>query len=308
MAKPDLAALELFVAVARNRSFRKTATERGVSASSVSQAIRNLEERLGTRLLNRTTRSVAPTEAGRLLLERLQPALASVAEALDRLGDLRGTPSGLVRINAPKPAVDFLLAPLIGPFREAFPEVRLEIICDAANVDIVEAGFDAGVRYGEELALDMVALPLGPPLHYVVAGAPAYLARKGTPGEPADLLQHDCIRIRFPSGTIFEWSFEKDGREVTFAPEGPVTLNDPWVAVQAAIGGAGLVRVADSYLTEGLAAGTLVEVLADWSPTIPSWYLYYPGRRHMPAAFRAFLDFAKRHSSAARTQRGDGKD
>ena len=294
MKKPSLDDLETFAAVARTRSFRKAAKERGVTGSAISQAVRNLEEDLGVRLLNRTTRSVAATEAGEQLLRRLRPAFAEVAGALEGIDGFRRTPAGSVRINAPAPAVEFMLAPLVGPFLAAYPDVTLEIISDAAKVDIVEGRFDAGVRFGEELALDMVAVPLGPPLRYVVVGAPAYLERQGTPREPSDLLRHQCLRLRFPSGSIFAWDFEKAGRAVTIAPEGRLVVSDAWHLVRAAVAGLGLARVLDDYARRPLAAGELVEVLGDWCPRIPSWFLYYPSRRQLPPATRAFLDFIAR--------------
>lgn len=289
----SLAELEIFAAIARARSFRRAAVERGVSASALSQAMRNLEECLGVRLLNRTTRSVAPTEAGERLLARLGPAFDTVAEAVDELNGFRGTPAGIVRINAPAPAVDHVLAPLIKPFLEAYPAISLEIIEDAALVDVVESGFDAGVRFGEELARDMIAVPLGPSLRYAVVAAPAYIAAQGTPREPTDLLVHACIRHRFPGGRIFSWDFEKAGRTLTVLPEGRLTVNAARHAVQAAVDGLGIARVLEDYVREPLARGQLVELLADWCPRIPSWYLYYPSRRHTPAALRAFLDFLR---------------
>ena len=295
MKKPSLDDLEVFTAVARTRSFRKAAAERGVTGPAISQAIRNLEGVLGVRLLNRTTRSVSPTEAGEQLLQRLRPVFAEIAGALEGVDTFKQKPAGSVRINAPPPAVEFMLAPLIGPFLTAYPDISLEIINESAIVDIVEGGFDAGVRFGEELARDMIAVPLGPQLRYMVVGAPAYLERQGAPREPSDLLHHQCLRLRFPNGRIFAWDFEKAGRGVTIMPEGRLVLNDPRHLVRAAIFGLGLARVLDDYARKPLAAGELVEVLGDWCPRIPSWFLYYPSRRQLPPAMRAFLDFIARH-------------
>ncbi|MBR0645328.1 LysR family transcriptional regulator [Plastoroseomonas hellenica] len=299
MQRVSLGELEIFAAIARARSFRKAATERGVSASALSQALRNLEERLGVRLLNRTTRSVSLTEAGEALLRRLRPALDEVEGAVEAAYAFRRTPAGSLRINAPAPAVEFILGPMIAPFLEAYPDISLEIIADAAFVDIVESGFDAGVRFGEELARDMIAMPLGPPLDYAVVAAPGYLAKRGTPAGPDDLLGHNCIRHRFPGGTIFEWSFEKDGRAVSIVPEGRLTVNDSRQAVRAAKEGVGLARVPVDYVQAELATGELVRVLRDWSPLLPSWFLYYPSRRQMPPAMRAFLDFIGARKDAA---------
>jgi DNA-binding transcriptional LysR family regulator len=291
MRGPNLAELEAFAAVASARSFRKAAIERGVSASALSQTIRNLEERMGVRLLNRTTRSVAPTEAGERLLERLRPALAEITEAVDMVNDFRQRPTGTVRINAPVPAIEFILAPIAKAFLETHPDVSLELISDAARVDIVDGGFDAGVRFGEDLARDMIAVPLGGPLRYLVLGTPEYLERHGRPKKPEELLRHRCIRHRFPSGSIFVWRFEKGGREVTIAPEGPLTVNDPHMGLRAGLDGIGLVRLVEDYVRPAMDDGRLVPVLEDWCPRLPSWFLYYPSRRQMPSALRAFLDF-----------------
>jgi DNA-binding transcriptional LysR family regulator len=273
------------------RSFRKAAEERGVSVSALSLTIRNLEERMGVRLLHRTTRAVSPTEAGQLLLQRLQPALDDIAEAVDSVNHFRDRPTGTVRINAPLPALEICLAPIVAPFLAANPAVSLELIADAARVDIVERGFDAGVRFGEDLARDMVAVPLGGPLRYVVLAAPVYLQRRGTPRTPEDLLRHSCVRHRFPGGSLFSWEFEKDGRQVTITPEGPLTVNDPHMNLRAGIDGVGLIRLPEEYAQPTVVAGHLVPVLEDWCPLLPSWFLYYPSRRQMSSAFRTFLDF-----------------
>jgi DNA-binding transcriptional LysR family regulator len=291
MRGPNLAELEAFAAVAEARSFRKAATERGVSASALSQNMRNLEERLGVRLLNRTTRSVATTEAGDELLRRLQPAFQEVSEAVEAINSFRHKPAGTVRINAPAPAIEFILGPLAKEFLDAYPDVALELITDAAKIDIVDRGFDAGVRFGKEMARDMIAVPLGPDLRYVVIGSSDYLRDHGTPRDPGELLNHFCIRQRFPGGTIFSWRFEKDGRPVTIVPEGRLTVNDANLAVRAACDGLGLARILDSYAFPYLASKRAVQILDDWCPIIPSWYLYYPSRRQMPLAMRAFLNF-----------------
>lgn len=307
MKGPNLAELEVFAAVAEARSFRKAATDRGVSASALSQTMRNLEERLGVRLLNRTTRSVAPTEAGEQLLRRLRPALLEVSEAVDAVNSFRQKPTGTVRINAPAPAIEFILAPLAKPFLDAYPDIALELISDAAKVDIVDSGFDAGVRFGEELARDMIAIPLGSSLRYIVIGALDYLQLNGTPREPDELLNHVCIRQRFPGGTIFPWRFVKDGRAVTIVPEGRLTVNDAHQAVRAVRDGVGLARVLEDYAQPFLEAGRVVPVLEDWCPRIPEWYLYYPSRRQMPSAMRAFLDFIASRRTRAATRPEPGR-
>jgi DNA-binding transcriptional LysR family regulator len=295
-----LAELEAFAAIARARSFRRAAEERGVSVSALSLTMRNLEERMGVRLLHRTTRSVSPTEAGEMLLQRLQPALDDIAVAVDLVNDFRDRPTGTVRINAPIPALEFCLAPLARPFLAANPDVSLELISDAARVDIVAHGFDAGVRFGEDLARDMVAVPLGGPMRYLVLGAPDYLLRHRMPGQPEDLLRHDCVRHRFPGGSIFPWEFAKGGRAVTITPEGPLTVNDPHVAMRAGLDGVGLVRLPEEYARPVIASGGLVPVLEDWCSPLPSWFLYYPSRRQMSSAFRTFLDFVARNRPTGR--------
>ncbi|WP_374370559.1 LysR family transcriptional regulator [Dongia sp.] len=291
MSRCSLDDLEIFAAIARHGSFRKAAIERGVSASALSQAMRLLEERLGTRLLNRTTRSVAVTEAGEALLARLAPALDDIGAAIDHMNSFRQEPGGTIRINAPGPAIDHLLAPLVAPFLARYPAIELELMRDNAYADIVGQGFDAGVRFGEEVARDMIAVKLGPPLRYAVAGSPAYVKAMGRPKHPKDLAAHHCIRHRFPGGAIFPWEFRKGGKAVSVTPQGRLTINDPRTSLEAARAGIGLARLQEAYLRADFSRGRLVEVLADWSETLPGWYLYYPSRRHMPAAMRAFLRF-----------------
>src|SRR6201990_2236387 len=214
MSDLDLRDLEAFVAVARARNFRRAAAETHVSVSSLSQRLRDMEERLGVRLLNRTTRSVALTEAREVLLARAAPAIANVNAALDAVRGLRGVPSGRLRINAPPPAIDLVLAPMVAPFLQAYPQIELEVVGDSSFVDIVARGFDAGVRYGEHLEQDMIALSLGPPQRYAVVAAPSYVAEHGRPKHPRDLLDRTGIRVRFGSGGIPDWEFEKAGRIV----------------------------------------------------------------------------------------------
>lgn len=295
MSGRNLAELDAFAAIARARSFRKAAAERGVSVSALSLTMRNLEERIGVRLLHRTTRSVAPTEAGQKLLQRLQPALDDIMAAVDMVNDFRERPTGTVRINAPIPALETCLAPLTGPFLAANPDVSLELISEAALVDIVDGGFDAGVRFGEDLARDMIAVPLGRPMRYLVLGAPGYLQQHGVPQVPEDLFRHNCVRHRFPGGSIFQWEFERQGRKVTVNPEGSLTVNDPRVTLRAGLDGVGLIRIFEEYVRPCIAEGRLVPVLEDWCPQLPSWFLYYPSRRQMSSAFRTFVDFVARY-------------
>ena len=286
--------LETFALIVRCGGFRAAAAERGVSSSVMSQTMGALEQALGIRLLNRTTRSIAVTEAGERLLERLRPALADIRLAIVEVDQLREKPSGTLRINAPGPAVDHVLCPLAFAFMEAHPDVKVEIVSDAAIVDIVEQGFDAGVRFGQQLAQDMIAVPLGKPLRYAIVASPDYLARRSRPETPSDLVNHDCIRRRYPGGALATWAFEKAGETVEIAPEGRLTLSSAHGELQAAVAGQGIAHVFDEYARAAIENGTLVELLADWSPKLPSWFLYYPNRRHGSAAMRAFLEFVRR--------------
>jgi DNA-binding transcriptional LysR family regulator len=285
-----LDSLDAFAAVLRFGGFRSAAAERGVSSSALSQTVAGLEAALGIRLLNRTTRSVAPTEAGARLLERLVPALDDIRLAIGDLDQLRESPSGTVRINAPGPAADHVLCPLAFDFMRRHPQVKVEIISDAAIVDIVARGFDAGVRFGRQVAKDMIAVPLGPSLRYAIVAAPGYLRARGAPATPQDLLRHEGIRRRFPGGTLATWWFEKDGEALEVTPEGRLTLSTAHQELQAALAGHGLAHVFEDYARDHVARGELVEVLRDWSPQLPGWFLYYPNRRHTGAAMRAFLD------------------
>lgn len=288
-----LSDLDAFAAVARHRSFRGAAAERGVSASTLSQALRDLEARLGVRLLNRTTRSVGLTEAGARLLERLSPALSDIAAAVDQAAASDDSPAGTVRINAPEPAIDLVLAPIVGPFLAAYPKVRLEVIGESGFIDIVDGGFDVGVRWGESLARDMVAVPLPGRKRYAVVASPALLAQVGRPEAPRDLLTRPCLRQRFSSGKLPIWEFERSGAVVRIDPEGPLVSTSIALQRQVALAGGGFWSAFEDYVAADLAAGRLVEVLAEWNEPFPNPYLYYPSRRHMPAAVRAFVDFAK---------------
>ena len=288
-----LDSLEIFGDVVRHGGFRAAAVSRGVSSSAISQSINALEEALGIRLLQRTTRSVAPTEAGERLLALLNPALHDIRSAIDDLNQFRDSPSGTLRINAPGPAVDHFLCPLTLRFMEAYPDISIEIISDAAIIDIVEQGFDAGVRFGAQLAQDMIALPLGPPLRYAIVASPGYLQKFDRPRHPSDLSAHDCIRRRFPGGTLATWKFARDGEELELTPKGRLTLSAAQQELQAALAGAGIAHLFEDYVREHTEQGKLVELLPEWQKTLPSWYLYYPNRRHTSAAMRAFLGFVR---------------
>ncbi|MBB5390321.1 MULTISPECIES: LysR family transcriptional regulator [unclassified Herbaspirillum] len=291
---PDLHELDAFAAVARHRSFRKAAAERGVSASALSHALRGLEQRLGVRLLHRTTRSVTPTEAGQRLLARLDPALREVAEALADATALQAEPAGTVRLNVPRPAARLLLASALAGFAAAYPRVQLEIVTDDGLADIVGDGFDAGIRFGESLAGDMVAVPIGPPQRFVCVAAPDYLAARGVPQAPRELHGHACIGRRFPSGNRYAWEFQSEGQALSIEVAGPLLLDDDALMIQAARDGAGIAYVYEAMVREDLAAGRLQAVLEDWGAPAGRFFLYYPGRRHLPMALRALADFIRK--------------
>jgi DNA-binding transcriptional LysR family regulator len=293
MDRPDLYALDSFAAIARHGNFRRAAVERGVSPSTLSQTLRELETRMGVRLLNRTTRSVALTEAGASLLDRLQPALAEIGAAVAEARSAQPEPQGALRINAPEPAVELVLAPMVAPFLAAHPGVRLEVTSETAFIDIVAGGFDAGVRWGESLAQDMVAVSLGPQQQSLVVASPALLARVGAPQHPRELLDRPCARVRFPSGAEPPWEFEKDGEPLQISPGGPLVSTSSQMLLRAALDGVCFVQMFDEAARPHIAAGRLVEVLADWSEVFPGPFLYYPSRRTMPSPLRAFVDFVQ---------------
>jgi DNA-binding transcriptional LysR family regulator len=303
MSDLDLRDLDFFTAVARTRNFRRAALDQHVSVSSLSQRLRGLEERLGVRLLNRTTRSVALTEAGEMLLARVAPAMLDVTSALDEVRGLRGAPSGRLRINAPPPAIDLVLAPMIAPFLAAFPQIDLEIVGESSFVDIVAQGYDAGVRYGEHLAKDMIAVSLGPPQRYALVASPDYVAMHGKPKHPKDLLNHRCVRIRYGRGMIQEWEFEKGGRVVKVSPAARLIANYPGVARHAARDGFGFWLTMEGYVREEIKAGTLVSALADWCEPFPGPFLYYPSRRQVPPALAAFIAFVGESRKRERSTR-----
>jgi DNA-binding transcriptional LysR family regulator len=295
--KVDLGDLNAFVAVARAGGFRDGARASGSSASGLSEAVRRLESQLGVRLLHRTTRSVVPTEAGERLLERLSPALTEVEAALDVVNSFRDTPAGTLRLNVPIVAARLVLPVIVPGFLSAYPEVRLEVIAEDSFVDVLAAGCDAGIRYDERLEQDMIAVPIGPRVQrFATAAAPAYLDRRGRPEHPRDLLQHACLRGRFASGVMAPWEFERDGEVVRVDPEGPLlvrigTATD--LAVDAAIAGTGIVYLFEDWLRPHFESGALEPVLESWWQRFPGPFLYYPGRRLVPAPLRAFIDFIK---------------
>lgn len=299
----DLRDLDAFVAVARTRNFRRDALEQRVSVSSLSQRLRDMEERLGVRLMNRTTRSVSLTEAGELLLARVAPAMVNVADAITEVRGLRAEPSGRLRINAPPPAVDLVLAPMIAPFLARYPQVDLDLVAESAFVDIVAQGFDAGVRYGEHLAQDMVAVPLGAPQRYAVVASSDYVAKHGRPLHPKDLLAHACIRSRFSNGVMFDWEFEKNGRVVKISPPAKLTATHLGLALRAVHDGVGYWATFEGYVRYGVKSGALISVLDDWCPPFDGPFLYYPSRRQPPPALAAFVSFVADWRKQARRKK-----
>jgi DNA-binding transcriptional LysR family regulator len=291
-----MADLATFALVVQHGGFRQAARAGGQSASALSEALRRLENQLGIRLLLRTTRSVTPTEAGALLLARLQPALSQVAGALDVLNDLRDSPRGTLRLNVPVSAARFFLQPLVNQFMRAYPDIVLDVVIDNNFVDVVASGCDAGIRYGERLEQDMIAIPIGPRVQrFAVAASPDYLARRGTPEHPRDLLRHACLRGKFLSGAVYPWEFERDGQTLTVEPTGPLVVT-PTVfdlAVGAAVAGHGVIYLFEEWLEPYMASGRLQPILRDWWADFPGPFLYYSGRRHLPAPLRAFVDFIR---------------
>lgn len=293
MLPDNLSHLAAFAAVARHCSFRRAGEEMGLSTSAVSYAIRSLEERLGVNLFNRTTRSVALTDAGQRLAERMLPVLHDLGDALEEMNQFRGSASGSLRINTSRAASYMLLMPFAGRFLAAYPDIRLEIAEDDNFVDIVGSGFDAGVRLLEAVPEDMVAVPIGPRLRTAVVASPAYLQGREPPRHPHDLMQHQCVRYRFASGRFYKWEFEKDGVAIELDVEGRIALSDVHAEVRAAVDGIGIGSVPETYVTDLLASGKLVRLLEDWCPWIPGFMLYYPRQRRVSSALRAFIDMAK---------------
>lgn len=293
MKRSDLPSLTIFAAVAEQRSFRGAARLLGLSVSAVSHAVSTLEESLAVRLLSRTTRAVAPTEAGQRLLTQLKPALSSIQEALDQASASQQGIAGALRFSAPRSAAQHLLLPLALRFMRRHPAVTVEIAAQDAFIDVVAAGFDAGVRFGESLQQDMIAVPLGGSLRFAIVAAPSYLEGRARPEQPEDLLFHRCIQRRFTNGALYRWELERDGKAIELAVEGPLILNDDGLARDAALAGEGVALFIEGIVTDDIAGGRLVRLLESWCPPFPGLYLYYPSRVLMRPALRAFIDFVK---------------
>lgn len=290
-------------AISTHRSFRAAAAELGISPSALSHAIAGLEARLGVRLINRTTRSVALSEAGERFLARVSPALQEIAGAIEDVNAFRDTPTGTLRINLKERAAHQILRPVVAKYLRSYPDMNVELVIESRPIDIVAEGFDAGVRLAESVPQDMVAVPCGPDTRFVVVGAPAYLDHAPALHSPADLLAHPCIRRRLPGGKLYRWEFEKRGEEISLDVPGRLTLDNDLLMVEAAVEGLGLAFLSDFWVTQHLADGTLRAVLDDWTPAFPGLRLYYPRHRHMTAGLRAFVDLLREQRKSSPSEK-----
>lgn len=294
MLAPRLSETSAFVTVVEQKSFTRAAKQLALSTARVSELVRSLEERLGVRLVERTTRSVAATAAGERLLERLRPVLDDYQAAFESMNDFRSKPAGTLRVTVPPPAADFVLAPVIARFLAQYPEISLDISVDGALVDIVAERFDAGIRPGERLAGDMIAVRVSDHMRFAAAASPAYLARRGLPETPRDLAGHNCIRLRFPSGAIRPWRFGTRRRTFEVQVDGSLIVSESTIAVRAATDGVGLIQFPLPHIARELAAGTLVTILDDWAPPpFDGFFLYYPSRRQVRPPLKALIDFLR---------------
>src|SRR5215468_5932942 len=293
MRKPGIAELSAFVAVAERSSFAKAARELGLSRSALSETIRGLEDKLGVRLLNRTTRSVAPTEIGERLLAEMRPAIENFEAAVESINVFRDKPAGHLRLTVPRPAAKMVIEPILTKFLTAHPAITLEISVDSALTDIVKERFDAGIRPGHRVEQDMIAVRIGEDARPTVVASPDYLARHATPKTPGDLRAHNCIRQRFASGVLHRWAFEKRAKSLEVTVAGSLITSDSDLAIRAALDGMAIARVPAIYVEPHLAAKRLVPLLEDWAPRSVGFFLYYPSRRQMPAALQAFVEVIK---------------
>lgn len=297
MRRDELGDLMAFLAVAELRSFTRAAARLGTSQSALSAVVRRLEERLGLGLLTRTTRSVTPTEAGQQLADTLRPAFDDIEARLDSLNDLRRHPAGKIRITTSRSAARDILMPVATGLMAEYPDVSIEIMVDHRLVDLVKEGFDAGVRLGEQIDKDMIAVRIGPKMRMIVAAAPAYFETRPIPETPHDLTGHNCINLRLPTlGGLYVWEFEKDGRPVNVRVEGRFTCNDADMAVDAALRGHGLACLPGDHLTAHVQEGRLIQVLKDWCPPFPGYHLYYPSRRQNAPALRLLIERLRRRA------------
>ena len=290
MERNDLSTLAAFLAVAEERSFTRAAKRHGVSPSAMSHAIRGLEEDIGVRLLSRTTRSVAPTEAGEQLLARLRPAVTEVQEALEQLSGLRDKPAGRVRLLVPRLAGTTVLGPKLAQFTRDYPDIVLDITADDSRMDIVAGGFDAGIHFGEYIQKDMIAVRVSKDHRAAIVGAPSYFKSRPKPKTPHDLLKHRCVNFKHGSAGLYRWEFDKGKESVSVAVNGPLVVDDVELLVRASLDGIGLAFVSDERVEPQLKSGELLRVLDDWCHPFPGFFLYYPSRRQQPAALSALIN------------------
>lgn len=293
MADPGLAGLDAVLAIARRGSFRAAAQDLGMSTTALSNSIGKIERHLGVRLFNRTTRSVALTDAGRVFVEQVAPALRSIRDAMDGVRSQQTIPSGILRINAFATAAREVLAPLILAYLRRYPQVHIDLVTEGRLVDIVADGFDFGVRSADLVPSDMIAIPISPPRRHVVVATPRYFEEMGRPAVPPDLLNHRCIRVRLPNGGLYRWRFEQQGVPVQLDVSGPITLDEASLARMAVLADVGIGFFMEADVRDDIAGGQLVHVLDEWTPTLPPLCLYYPGRKNPSAAFKAFVDLAR---------------
>lgn len=295
MKRNGLLELNGVVAVANHMSFRKAATELGISPSALSQSVAGLEEEMGLRLFHRTTRSVALTQAGQDFLDRVRPALLQLSAAMDATNAFREKPTGTLRINLSEGAARLILVPIVGEFLRRYPDMAVELVTEGKLVDIVKAGFDAGIRFTENVPQDMIAVACSPPLRHAAVASPAYFATRTKPIHPEDLKSHNCIRARMASGAVYHWEFMRAGESLEVDVPGSLTLDNQTLIVRAAVNGFGIGYVADWAVMPHLDAGRLVCVLDDWTPPSSGLSLYYSGRRHVPAGLRAFVELVREY-------------
>ncbi|BCP54629.1 LysR family transcriptional regulator [Kaistia sp. 32K] len=300
MNRTGLFELNALVAISTHRSFRAAARELGMSPSALSHAVATLESRMGVRLFNRTTRSVSLSEAGEQFLAQIRPALRDISDAMEAVNRFRDTPTGILRINTSEGAAMRILAPVVLEFLRRFPDMQIDLVTEGRLVDIVAEGFDAGIRLADLVPQDMISVPCSPALSFAVVGSPAYFAGRTLPLTPGDLLAHDCIRSRVPSGGVYRWEFERHGETLEVDVKGPLTLDNHNLMVEAALQGAGLIWTSEWSVAPHIEAGRLVRVLQDWTPATPGLCLYYPGRRHVPAGLRAFIALIREVTNAER--------
>ncbi|WP_404420294.1 LysR family transcriptional regulator [Thalassospira australica] len=299
MYRASLLELHGVTAVATHRNFRVAAQELGISPSALSHAISMLETRIGVRLFNRTTRSVALTDAGTAFLDRITPALHDISAAMETANLYRDKPIGTLRINTSEDAATLTLMPIINDFLARYPDVKIDIVTEGRLIDIVAGGFDAGIRLLENVPQDMIAVPVGPEQRFVVVGTPDYFKSHPAPKTPTDLASHACARLRLPGGSIYRWEFERRGEQMRIDVNGPLTIGSSKLITEAVLAGKMLGYVIEHSVAEHLKTGRLVTCLEDWTPPFPGLHLYYPGHRHVPAALRAFIDLLKEHRHMA---------